>query len=139
MESYSQTKKSPEKSVIVLIISVLVLAAVVGYFVSANKYGFGVSIGEQECKRIGGEIKQCFLSGPCCVKDFSDGGKQCSSGADCEAGICTIDNYTQNAVQNRYTGKCPGNFVGEKLRCGEAAIENGQIVKDLRKEKCVVY
>lgn len=125
---------------LVIILTLVVITGVAGYFVFFQRqYGFGVNVGEKECKRIGGEMKQCFLSGPCCIKNFSDGGKQCSRGTDCEAGICTIDNDTQTAIQNRYAGKCPGGFVGEKLRCGEAAIENGKIVKDLRKETCVVY
>ena len=99
----------------------------------------GIKIGKQECSKIGGEMQVCINSGLCCVKNFSDGGKQCSSSSDCEAGICTIDNTVQKTIQGHYTGTCPRIFVGEKLRCGEAALENGETVKDLRNKKCVLY
>jgi hypothetical protein len=124
------------------IILIFILAGAIGFFVLTldGRGDFGV-IGKWECKKIGGKMEQCFLSSPCCVKDFSDGGKQCSSGKECEAGICVISAYDspQEVSHGIYIGKCPGNFTGEKLRCGQAAIEGGRIVKDLRTQKCLIY
>ena len=86
----------------------------------------------------------CFLSGPCCDKRFADGGKECIKGRDCLSGICVIVGEVPLIAQDNYVGKCPPYRVGNPFEfsepyCSEAQIENGRIVKDLRKEFCPIY
>jgi hypothetical protein len=100
-----------------------------------------------ECKRLGGKWDKPYLMHPyTCLLKFSDGGKKCASGSDCEAKICLINNYlsAQMDERGRYIGACPGSYIGNpffyhQVGCGEAQIEDGIIVKDLRSESCPIY
>jgi hypothetical protein len=100
-----------------------------------------------ECKRLGGKWDKPYLMHPhTCLLKFSDGGKKCTSGSDCKAKICLINNYSpaQKDERGRYIGECPSSYIGNpffyrQVGCGEAQIEDGTIVKDLRNEPCPIY
>jgi len=89
----------------------------------------------------------CFLSGPCCYKEFADGGRECAGGRDCSSGICVLKiglESTSQKAQDRFVGECRRNFTGSPYEisrptCSEAALENGKITEDRRNERCPIY
>ena len=80
-----------------------------------------------------------FPPGPTgCYKKYPDGGKTCVSGSDCVAGSCIVSGIILNKEtkqMNNLTGTCPRfgpDSRGYFLMCGNAKIENGVVVEDMR-------
>ena len=134
---------------VTIIIGIVAILGISSYFFLTRKQNLFIHSGESECKRISGSWVQCFNYGPCCSKQFSDGGKQCSSGSDCLSGICKIGTanlINPPPVENKdsYIGTCRESFIGDPYNIsepesGEASLQNGKIIKDRRNESGVIY
>jgi len=135
---------------IIFVLIAVVILGVAGYFILIKKQNPLARSAESECKIIGGNWVQCFNYGPCCSKQFSDGGKQCLGGSDCSSGICKIgtanliDPPPQENSQDNYVGTCRKTFLGSPFDIsnpepGEASLQNGKIFKDRRNEPGVIY
>jgi hypothetical protein len=102
-------------------------------------YVTGNLTGRISCQIKGGEWSDCYRSmGPCgCFKKYSDGGEKCTKSSDCLAGSCVI--YSKRVNKNTdkeivTAGECPqyGRYDGFFLGCGEAKIDSGKILEDMR-------
>jgi len=127
-------KKGIRKSIIVsLIVVISIIFVVFIYFLNSQ-----ASLGDMLlCKfKYKGEYwSSNIIRG--CFKKFSDAGKLCINGNECEARSCTIERYTKPNTQGKYQGVCPNGTLGaldEKYFpfCGEATIEDGKIIEDQR-------
>ncbi|OGH11871.1 MAG: hypothetical protein A2857_01595 [Candidatus Levybacteria bacterium RIFCSPHIGHO2_01_FULL_36_15] len=105
--------------------------------------------GELRCRIQGHEWLYCAKEGDwnrlfCgCVNSFADGGKECISGNQCQAGYCTVktdlsyDDIRTKVFTSTYNGHCPEYISvnpGYSLffPCIYAVIEKGKVVSDGR-------
>jgi len=120
--------------------SLLILGIILGVLILKSLRPLYELFSNIACRIRGGRWSTCLEGwGPCgCFEIFKDGGKPCTSGSECLAGACIITGDDKPNAEGLYVGHCPYRTLygkkGDKYPgfCGEAIIENGKIIKDLR-------